>query len=290
MDLQFTTQPKNISVPEKFFKPFSSNRYLAGSREFLESNSIVAKFAFLILIFIVFIVLLRVGSTILSNIFSYSSNPVLINGMIDSKQMVRIPQNPNVSGAKPIMRSKNQKGGLEFTWSVWIIIDDMKYKEGEYKHVFHKGNDDINRTTGLNHPNNAPGLYIAPHKNDLVVIMNTFNKINEEIVVKDVPLNKWMNVMIRVDKQNKLDVYINGRLVRRHVLYSVPKQNYGDVFVSMNGGFSGHTSNLRYYAKALGTSEIQDVVNAGPNMNMVGSSILSSKPEYLSNRWFFRNA
>ena len=30
-------------------------------------------------------------------------------------------------------------------------------------------------TTGLNFPNNAPGLYIAPMTNDLVVVMNTFS-------------------------------------------------------------------------------------------------------------------
>ena len=33
---------------------FSSNQYVQGSKEFLQSNSIVAKFAFLILILIIF--------------------------------------------------------------------------------------------------------------------------------------------------------------------------------------------------------------------------------------------
>ena len=104
------------------------------------------------------------------------------------------------------MRSVNDAEGLEFTWSVWIHVDDFTYKQNEYKHVFHKGNDDINITTeptGLNFPNNGPGLYIAPKTNNLVVIMNTFNKINEEIVVKDLPLNKWVNVIIRVSNQHQ---------------------------------------------------------------------------------------
>ena len=269
---------------------FSSQKYLDGTKEFLESNSIVAKFAFLLLVLIIFVMALRLGTSILAWIFSPNQDPVLINGMIDSKHMLRIPQDPSSPGAVPIIRSVNKTEGLEFTWSVWIFIDDLTYKQNEYKHVFHKGNDDINLTNvpiGMNHPNNGPGLYIAPSTNNLVVVMNTFNEINEEVVIDDIPINKWVNVIIRVSDQNRLDVYINGGLARRHILNSVPKQNYGDVFVSMNGGFSGYTSELRYFSTAIGTNEIQSIVSSGPNMKQVGSDLTNSKPRYLSLRWFF---
>jgi hypothetical protein len=282
-----------VSDSSSGFSQFNSNKYLAGTREFLESNSIVAKFAFLLLVLILFVMALRLGTSILSWIFTPSPNPILINGMIDAKQMIKIPQDPNVNGAIPIMRSKNNKDGLVFTWSVWIFIDDLQYRQNEYRHIFHKGNDDINVTTvpiGMNQPNNAPGLYIAPGTNDLIVIMNTFDKIKEEIVIQDVPLNKWINVIIRVDEQHKLDAYINGKLVKRHILASVPKQNYGDVYVSMNGGFSGYTSALRYFDTALGTNQIQSIVDAGPNLKMIGSDMKNSMPRYLSLRWFFSGA
>ena len=271
-------------------KMFSSQKYLEGTKEFLQSNSIVAKFAFLLLVLILFILALRLGTSLLAWIFSPKSNPILIDGTIDSKHMMRIPQNPGSTGAIPIQRSVNKKEGLEFTWSVWMYIDDLTYRENEYRHVFHKGNDNINLTNvpiGMNQPNNGPGLYIAPSTNNLVVVMNTFNKINEEIIIEDIPINKWINVIIRVSYQNRLDVYINGRLARRHILNSVPKQNYGDVFVSMNGGFSGHTSSLRYFTNAIGTNEIQSIVNDGPNMTPVDKDLINSKPRYLSLRWFF---
>ena len=282
-----------VSDSSSGFSQFNSNKYLAGTREFLESNSIVAKFAFLILVLILFVMALRLGTSILSWIFTPSPDPILINGMIDAKQMVKIPQDPNISGAIPIMRSKNDQDGLVFTWSVWMFIDDLEYRKNEFKHVFHKGNDDVNVSTvpiGMNRPNNAPGLYIAPNTNNLVVVMNTFNKIDEEVVIEDIPLNKWLNVIIRVDEQHKLDVYINGKLVRRHILASVPKQNYGDVYCSLNGGFSGYTSALRYFNTALGTNQIQSIVDAGPNLNMIGSNMKNSMPRYLSLRWFFSGA
>ena len=288
-----SSQLARVSEGPNMLNKFSSNKYLSGTKDFLKSNSIVAKFAFLLLVLLVFVILLRLGASLLTWIFSPSQHPILIDGMIDAKQMVKIPQDPTVNGSIPILRSSNQEDGLVFTWSVWIYIEDLQYKENEYKHVFHKGNDDINVTKvpiGMNQPNNAPGLYIAPNKNDLIVVMNTFNNINEEVIIPDIPLNKWINVIIRVDEQHVLDVYINGRLTKRHILNGVPKQNYGDVFVSMNGGFSGYTSSLRYFSEAIGVSNIQSIVNAGPNLKMKNSSMTSSKPHYLSLRWFFAGA
>jgi hypothetical protein len=213
--------------------------------------------------------------------------------MINSKQMIQIPQNPAVSGAIPILRSVNDDFGIGFTWSVWINIDDFTYKEKEYKHVFHKGNDNINLSTtpvGMNFPNNSPGLYIAPDKNELVVVMNTFDSITEEVKIKDIPLNKWVCVIIRVNEQKQMDVYINGTLTRRHILPSIPKQNDGDVYVSMNGGFSGNTSSLRYYAYPIGTNEVQSIVNSGPNTKMIssGGQTNGDSMEYLATRWFFQ--
>jgi hypothetical protein len=140
---------------------------------------------------------------------------------------------------------------------------------------------------GIMFPNNAPGLYIRPNSNDLVVIMNTFNVINEELIIPDVPLNKWVNVIIRC--QNKtLDVYINGTITRSINLIGVPKQNYGDVYVALNGGFNGYISNLWYYNYALGTTAIQNIVKNGPNTTLINGNngINSTVANYLSLRWF----
>lgn len=258
-----------------------------GTKEFLESNSIVAKVAFLLLVLICFILLLRLGIVIINYFFKPSNSPMLLDGMSDATQMHVIPQNPGIAHSIPIMRSVNQNDGIEFTWSIWTYIKNLK-PENLYKHIFHKGNDKINPNVGLNFPNNAPGLYIAPHTNNLVIIMNTFKNINEEIVVEDIPLNKWVNVIIRVENVN-LDVYINGVIVKRHILNSVPKQNYGDVYISMNGGYNGYNSNLQYFDNALDIREIQKIIDNGPNLEMKDKSMLESEPRYFSLRWFFQN-
>ena len=268
----------------------SSSFSLQGTKEFLQSNSLVAKFAFLLLIIILFVMVLRQGVALLNWIFSPSGNPHMIDGMIDARHMLVIPQDPSKDGAKPILRSNNQRDGIEFTWSVWIYIDDLDYGAGTFKHIFHKGNDDINYTqapTGLNEPNNGPGLYITPNKNNLLVIMNTFDKIKEKIIIEDVPLNKWINVVIRVNNLN-LDVFVNGSIVVRHVFSGPVKQNYGDVFVSANNGFDGMMSNLRYFNHALGTTKIQSIVMKGPNLKIAGVEDTVAPP-YLGLRWYLFN-
>lgn len=282
----------NNSVNNMFSK-FSSNQYMVGTKEFLNSNSIVAKFAFLILVIVVFFYALRLGVVILTWIFSSSPTPILINGMIDSKQQWIIPQNPSVNGSIPILRSKNEQNGISFSWSTWLYINDLTYRSGQYRHIFHKGNDNINVTnapTGMNNPDNAPGLYIAPDDNTLVVVMNTFKNITEKIEIENVPIKKWFNVVIRCDS-NIVDIFINGTLTRRYVLQGVAKQNYGDICISMNGGFDGFTSLLRYYNYPIGTSTIQGIMADGPKLKLItdlaGKLDTNGPTDYLAFRWYF---
>jgi hypothetical protein len=270
------------------FNSFSTSNGTFGTREFLESNSLVAKFAFLLLVVLGFIILLRLGISTISYFFKPNSSPHLIDGMIDATQMVVFQQDPSNNGAVTVYRSTNANDGIEFTWSTWIFINNLN-DSGTYKHIFSKGNSNI-QDNGLIYPNNAPGLYIAPNTNTLVVMMNTFNVINEEILIPDIPINKWVNVIIRC-QNTTLDVYINGTIARSINLSGVPKQNYGDVYVAMNGGFNGYISNLWYYDYALGTSSIQRLSEKGPNTKMIGSNGLDDNMfNYLSLRWFFYGA
>ena len=262
-----------------------------GSKDFMESNSLVAKVAFLLLVVVLFVIALRALTFIAGYFTETTGSPHMIDGMIDAKQMKVIEVDPNIKGARPISRSVNENGGLEFTWSTWLFVDDLDYMKGSYKHVFHKGNDDFKTTgdfKGLNYPNNAPGLYFTPKGNNMVVVLNTFNDIVERITIENIPMNKWYNVTIRVESQN-VDIYVNGTIVNRHILKDVVRQNYDKVYMSMNGGFSGYTSDLWYYDYALSTSELQALVDKGPNMTLLGDSMMDGVPKYFSLRWFFRN-
>lgn len=274
------------AIKSSLFNEYGSNRYLSGPKDFLESNTLVAKVAFLLMVVIVFIIVLRIGVSVMTYFFTPSKNPKLVSGIKDGKKALLVPQDPKLPGSKPILRSVNQRDGIEFTWSVWLYIDDLEYKRGTYKHVFHKGNDNIAMSgvdNGQNYPNNAPGLYIDKNTNNLLVIMNTFQNIDEQVIIRDFPMNKWFNVLIRVDGK-KMDIYINGTIVVRHTFNGVPKQNYSDVYVNLNGGFSGLLSDLWYHDYALSITEIMRLVSNGPNMKMDKQEQV--KPPYLSLRWY----
>ena len=273
----------------------SYGRGAGGFSDFMSSNSLVAKVSFLLLAIFVFVIMLQLSISFLVWWGTPGGNVHLFDGMVQGNQQIIIPQDPSMEGSRTVMRSVNTPEGIEFTWSVWIFIEEADIlTSNQYRHIFHKGNNSIDTSgsggaigTGANFPNNAPGLYISPNLNELTVVMNTFDVINQEVKISNIPLNKWINVMIRCKGQT-LDVYINGTITRSTQLLGVPKQNYGDVIVAANGGFSGYISNLWYYNHALGTNEIQNLVKKGPNIKMTGSdAITSNTTNYLSLRWFF---
>ena len=279
------------------FSKFRNNKVVSGTTDFLYSNTLVAKVCFFILVLIIFVYAIRIGSIVLGYLNSPEKNPILINGLRQGKRPKIIHQNPGIKGSKPIIRSVNEREGLEFTWSVWLFIDDLAKPGsngvGQRKHIFHKGSqqnfgmkksfDGIN-VSDMAFPNNAPGLYIHETKNAFVIVMNTFNNVIKKIEIDNIPLNKWILVNMR-NRGKNMDTFINGTIVNRHTFRSVPKQNYGDVFVSKFNGFNGFLSNLRYHSHALSGIDIENMVKAGPNLTSDDS--IKIFPPYFSLRWFF---
>ncbi len=282
------------------FNKFRNNRMVSGTTDFLYSNSLVAKVCFLVLIIILFVIAIRLGSRLITWLLSPSKNPILVNGLRKGTKALRIYQDPKNANSIPILRSVNEREGLEFTWSVWLYIEKIgdpassAYpNDSRYRHIFNKGDYqnvqsatqfDGTNVNGMNFPNNAPGMYLSQKKNAIVVVMNTFNNVLEEVEIKDIPINKWINVVLRCQGR-KMDTYVNGTIVHRHVFNSVPKQNYGDVWVTQRGGFDGMLSSLRYFSHALTGVEVENLVKAGPNLTADDS--LKIFPPYFALRWFF---
>jgi len=267
-----------------------SNKADAGvtaSNEFLMSNTIVAKFAFLILVIIVFMFLINLGIYLIGYFTTPSSTPYLVQGMINGNASVIIPQDPKQSNSVTILRSNNQSTGAEFTWSVWLFISDLQPSAVQYHHIFSKGDTTFDKTTNLYTLNNSPGLYLSPNINTLHLVMSTVSPTddNDVIDISNVPLRKWFHVAIRLEN-TILDVYVNGTISSRIILQNVPKQNYNDVLVCQNGGFMGNLSDLRYYNYALNVFQISAIVSTGPTTTAATPSTGSITTNYLSSLWY----
>lgn len=277
---------------------FRNNTYVQGTSDFLYSNSLVAKVSFLILVVLLFVLFLKISTRLIYLIMSQNKSPVIIKGKQSGSTSRSVQQDPSNKNSIQIYRSNNEDDGLEFTWSTWLFIEDNTWsrQDSDYKHIFNKGNTiDLNNNNFDKYNNlinkngiyiqNSPGLYLDSDSNKLLVVMNTFDEINEMVEIDNIPTDKWIHVAIRV-VQKTMDVYVNGIVTKRHILSSLPKQNYGNININHNSGFEGYISQLRYFDYALTSVQIQDLILKGPNLKDVGTEKTTIFPKYLSFRWF----
>jgi len=285
---------------------FSAKGVSDAGKEFLNSNSLIARFAFIVLVLIAFMILLNLGMSLVAYFTTPNANPYIIHGMLPGTSYAVFPQDP-ANGKGVVYRSNNKSGGAEFTWSMWLKLDSLPTNAASNSGkrcdcIFVKGTDDYDLTTGYSNINNGPGLYLDSSNTDtsgnsarLVYIMDTVAPMDSSVnqqngpvqaVVPNLPLSNWFHVAIRL--QNKtLDCYINGVITKRVSFGDyVPKQNYDPIVFAGNGGFGGAISNLRYYSYALSVYELNSIVYYGPNLKSASQTNKSSYFDYLGKSWY----
>ena len=302
----------NIKEKVSNATPYSSQKFLSGTKEFLQSNTLIARATFIMLVLVIFCILYILISKIIIYILSPSETPYLLYGMKPAETTETIPQPLINKHSVQILRSKNEYEGVEFTYSFWMYIESIPTNETkDFFSVFHKGSDKLGEDgNGLYGPNNSPGVYLYKGKRNLsdnlqdkypvlgmLVRLNVYQntehterpfKYYDDVFIDGIPIKKWVGVVIRLTSQNIVDIYINGNLTKRHKLSNVVKQNYDNIYLNANGGFPGFMSNLKYYNYAIGTFEIDNLTGKGPNLKMTkNNNIRKSKPYYLSNQWYF---
>lgn len=319
------------SITSSFSKPSDAGLSSSGAggfglKEFMESNSLVAKFAFILMVFIVFSVSVKLAIIGLSYLMLPTTSPYVLDGTANTEDMeMIITQDPAKKDSIFISRSMNEDGGLEYTWSAWFLIQDVPIAEGKYSRIFSKGGEGtkLNKpgdsSDGIYFPNNAPGLYIRysdeikatnPDREDkgknvsLVAVVDVSGKndsttdkklnLHERLIATDIPMKNWVNAVIRVTN-NVIDLYINGRLAQRRKTAGIPLQNYGNIFIGEDKGnnrFNGYISTIQYFNYSIGANKIKSVVDEGPNLKMVTKTGAESSTKgagsYLSNIWYMR--
>lgn len=282
-NLSTTNMRSNLKRVDNYFK------------KYLMADSLVSKIIFVIVIIILFFLVLRLVILTIGYIFTPKKSPYIIKGLHEGNKRIIKQQNPSGNKSLPLYRSKNEEDGIEFSYSLWLNLE-YRRNESKFSHIFNKGSNKRMDDDGVYYPNNCPGLYFDTrigknnsNRNNLVVVMNTYNKQQERIIVTNIPMEKWICVIVRVSN-NIVDVYVNGIITKRHILSGVPKQNYEDLTVCAgnNNGFDGQLSNLRYYDYSLGAIEINAISLRGPNLKVDKKKNISSPP-YLSTDWYFDN-
>ena len=292
-----------------------------GLREFMESNSLVAKFAFILMVFIVFSAAVKLAIIGLSYLMLPTMSPYVLDGTANTEDMaMNVSQDPAQKDSVFIARSMNEDGGLEYTWSAWFFVNQVPLEKEKWSRIFSKGGEGTKSTVnGIYYPNNAPGMYIRfsndinatnPDRTDagvnvsLMAVVDVSGKndstdkkknLHEQLITTDIPMKNWVNAVVRVTN-NVIDLYINGRLAQRRKTAGIPLQNYGKVNIGEDKAkdrFSGYISTIQYFNYSIGANKIKSIVDEGPIMKMITSaggdtSATKNVGSYLSNHWYMR--
>tara|TARA_Y100000389_G_scaffold183887_1_gene201800 strand:- start:54 stop:686 length:633 start_codon:yes stop_codon:yes gene_type:complete len=202
---------------------------------------------------------------------------VIVSGMILGSDKKIIEQDPNIKGSKPLMRSKNEDSGIEFTYSLWLNIDRQKFlTRSNPIEIFDK--------------KDAPKLQVGVD-GDLVNIevqMATHGANDEPtITVGNMPVDTWVSVAI-IGRQSHIYVYVNGKLKQKKEFSNTFKLNYDNVVINDNDAVNwGRLADFRYYNRALNAFEIMSLVTKGPNKKPENKSNIDNISKYVSNAWYF---
>ena len=111
-------------------------------------------------------------------------------------------------------------------------------------------------------------------------IVDTNNNTDPTIgtcVVKMIPLQKWVHIIVSVYNQI-VDIYIDGQLASSCVLKQFPTISTTDATITPDGGFAGMISRVKFTNTAMTVSEAKHIYNQGP---VLTTSLLASIPNWV---------
>jgi len=259
----------------------------------------------IVLVGVIFVVCLTSEILYKSIHESKSRFQTLVDYTANSQDMpITIHQDANkYTDAKTIGLSINERSGIEFSYSFYMFVLPGTFDNTDintYKHVFHKG-------FANPWPLMGPGVFMNASKNTMRVIMNTYKNPYTYVDVQNIPIQKWVHVVLNCVK-NGLDVFINGNLANRVTFdNTLPYQNFQDLILFSNvvlntlgngnipvslgsnkfnlaGAFKGSISNLIYARYALSVNEIQNLMMKGPSTRV--TTTVMEQPPYLADDWW----
>jgi hypothetical protein len=279
----FSQSNKTLSSAYNSVVSNVSNSYQSAT-SFLSNKNPLSYIIAAVLFIIMVLIILYLSENIIQA-FSSSKLKKILDGTTIGNVPRTIYQDPSHENSITLERSKNEDGGMEFSYSFWIYLDDWSYKYGTEKLVFNKGE---NASSMENIINQCPRVTLDKTENKMHFYFNTFKNMQETFSVDNLPLKKWICVSIVV-VQHTARLFVNGFLKKTHVFSSLPKQNYRDVQVCKYGGFSGYISNLYYYSYAITPNVIEKYLRSGPSSKVITDetdATLNKIPPYFSAKWW----
>jgi hypothetical protein len=210
---------------------------------------------------IINLLLLIVIIVIIYLVYTYVfSTKLHLSGLKSATQSVTVDAN----------RLPGNKTSNNYAYSIWFNVNNWQYRLTDKKILLNRGSKNTDSESN-------PLITLAAYENNININIATypaskskFDKPDEvsknhECTIRNFPLQKWVNLIISLNSRT-LDVYLDGKLVRTCVLSGIAKINpNADIHITPNGGFSGHTSNLQYFANPLNPQQAYNIYKDGYN-------------------------
>lgn len=248
---------------------------------------------------------------------------VLINTLKKQAQLATVLQEHTVTDKMTILQkpdsddpliynSTNEPSGMEFSYSMWLFIDPKTFEAARsggqcssgsnvnkvaMKHIFHKGSKSAFPLLG-------PAIFIKGDTNTLRVYMNTTTAWDSYVEVPNVPVGKWFHIVITM-KGKFMDIYINGNIAIRKEFETVPKLNFGNVYVltpitfpsnsntplqlgdyKIDGAAVGMVSRIKYFSYASNYSQIDTLYREGPSKTITKPNAFTQSTPYMHDDWW----
>ena len=254
----------------------------------LENAIMIISIIILITSLIYVIILLNKSNLIY---YSYKNKPVKLSETTFGKLFV-----DNDDKNKTLDEKVKLNNGLEYTYSFWLYLEDLKSNNNKNRLVFLR--TDKNDSDGLNNPN--PLVYLKKDTNNMIIKVKTqdsdgsSNLVNSDGTLLDnldntgcnyitaelryIPLQRWVNIVINVDN-NLLTIYRNSKPVYANFVDETESNGEGcssltsidvttgDVYIGTNESntYNGYISNIQFYNYSIKSNkDIENIYNRGP--------------------------
>ena len=203
------------------------------------------------------VILLVIIIILLMVIYNYISSDVsTLTGLISGKTMQQIDAS-----------SLTQTNAVNFTYSIWFYIDDWNTNYGTSKIIFGRMNDAATKARP------CPLVTLNGTQNNIDIALTTAPAAASPpftCSVANIPIQKWVHLLISVNGRT-LDTYIDGKLVRTCVMPGAATVNpTAPVFVTPGGGFSGWTSQFKYWGDATDPQTVWNIYKKGYGGSFLG--------------------
>lgn len=199
----------------------------------------------------------------------FGGSDVTLSKMADGKTGTIVPASKLVSNS----------GSNNFTYSMWVYVNDWNYRYGEEKVLVARLNSDTKP---------SPAISLGTVENNVIISISTYqnsvppaststavtpdntSQVNT-YYIRNIQLQKWVNIIVSVYGRT-MDVYLDGKLVRTFVLPGVAKISASsNAYITPGGGFDGMTSNFRYWSNATNPQQAYDIYKSGFGGSVLGN-------------------